>query len=81
MSSIGIIFFALTMRALMAIANKKLWFEVIRYLAAGVPLFSIMLGFVENDGLTVIFSGICFFYFPFVISKKNKQDIHDNSSV
>lgn len=80
MSSIVIIVFAITMRALMIFVSKRLWFEVIRYLAAGIPLFSIILGFIENDGFSVIFAGVCFFYFPFVKCNKNEQNVHDDST-
>tara|TARA_B100000767_G_scaffold150578_1_gene141766 strand:+ start:1442 stop:1636 length:195 start_codon:yes stop_codon:yes gene_type:complete len=64
----------------MIVVKKKLPFEIIRFSAAGAPLFSIMLGVLENDGFSVIFAGICFFYFPFVRAHKDIGVIVNNET-
>ena len=70
MASIVILVFALIMRLLMAVIKKPLWVgEIVRYAGAVLPLVLIILGGLENDGISIIFAGICFFWFP-MISKK-----------
>ena len=67
MDAIIIIVFAIAMRSLMNLIKKSLWaWEVIRYTGAALPVILIMSGILENDGISIIFAGICFFWFPLV---------------
>ncbi|EWH08371.1 hypothetical protein DS2_17557 [Catenovulum agarivorans DS-2] len=64
MDSIFIIAFAVSVLWLIAVVPVTYVKELLRFVGAVLPLILFMLGYIDNDGITIIFVGLCFFGFP-----------------
>ena len=67
-----IIFFAILGRLLIAKVKPTAVREALRYVGALLPLLLLILGYLQNDGLSILLSGVCFFYFPFLKIKADR---------
>lgn len=66
-----ILIYALVIRWLLYKIYQPLWLnEIIRYTGGVVPLGLLISEVFPTDWLTIVLSGICFFWFPMVVSKK-----------
>lgn len=72
-NSLVVILIAVVAKIAMTFMNEKPWaYELIRYTGAALPILLIILGVIENDGISIIFAGICFFGFP-IMSRRPKN--------
>ena len=70
MHSFLIVVFIIIVTLLIRRIKSSLGIEVLRYIGGFLPLAFLILGWIENDGFTVIFVAISFFWFPIMSAKK-----------